>query len=181
MATCPQPQRGHLLVRGRARVASVDSSHQHASARNVSLAGKAQPDLQPHQRGLPPSSGQFWSYKRGPLHYSNARPTYSNARPTWTNARPTCTNARPTCTNARPTFISEREQRSDPGRARLSQCLSRVRRQGDPTAGSGPSPASLREATSPARARTRERRWLAPLAVGSCSHSPLGRQRSRRR
>jgi len=56
MATCPQLQCVHLLVRGRARIASVDSGHQHASAHDVSLAGEAQSDLQTHQRGLSLSS-----------------------------------------------------------------------------------------------------------------------------
>ena len=68
MARCPQLQCVHLLLRGRARIASVDSSHQHASALNNFLAGEAHPDLQNNSRGLSLSSGYFWSYERGPLH-----------------------------------------------------------------------------------------------------------------
>ncbi len=68
MARCPQLQRVHLLLWGRARIASVDSSHQHASALNNFLAGEAHPDLQTNPRGLSLSSGHFWSYQRGPLH-----------------------------------------------------------------------------------------------------------------
>jgi hypothetical protein len=67
MASCPQLQCVHLLLRGRARIASVDSCHQHASALNISLPGEAHPDLQTKPRGLSLSSGQFWSYRRGPL------------------------------------------------------------------------------------------------------------------
>ncbi len=67
MARCPQLQRVHLLLWGRARIASVDSSHQHASALNNFLAGEAHPDLQTNPRGLSLSSGHFWSYQRGPL------------------------------------------------------------------------------------------------------------------
>lgn len=67
MASCPQLQCGHLLVRAVRALHPWTAAISMPPLATFPLLARPSQSYNQNQRGLSLSSGLFWSYKRGPL------------------------------------------------------------------------------------------------------------------